>query len=376
MLRFASYAITPFIVCAILLASVSLGGTFALGPLLLLFVAVPSLDVLFGLDRHQPDDASLAMGGWYRALCRAWVPVQLGILAYALPRLTALAQSHDGGESLGLLALQVVGLGVVTGAIGINYAHELMHRSSRLDRGLAEILMASVGYTWFCVEHVLGHHRNVGTPADPATSRYGESLYRFLPRTLLGGLRSAIALERARCERRGIGALDLRHRLLRYAVTLVALQVGLLLWLGPVGWLIWACQAFVAVLLLEVVNYLEHYGLERRRAPSAAGASPAGERWERVRPAHSWNSAHAVSNRFLANLARHADHHANANRPFDQLRHFEEAPQLPTGYGAMLLLALVPPAWFAVMNPRVQAWQGRADADSVERTGGPEAAAA
>ncbi len=376
MLRFASYAFTPFVVVSTVIASLSFGGAFAFGPLMLIFAVVPGLDVLVGLDVKQPDDASLSMTRLYRAMCRVWVPLQIGLLAYALHALTASAQGLDGGEGFGLLALQVVGLGVATGAVGITYAHELMHRSNRLDRGLAEVLMASVGYTLFCIEHVLGHHRNVGTPADPATSRYGESLYSFLPRTVVGGFRSAIALERARCERRGIGALDPRHRLLRYGVGLLLLQAGILLWLGPIGWLVWAGQAVVAILLLEIVNYLEHYGLERRRAPADAASAVAGERFERVRPEHSWNSAHAVSNRFLANLARHADHHANANRSFDQLRHFEEAPQLPTGYGAMLLLAMVPPAWFAVMNPRVQAWRGRAVPESGERVGGQEAAAA
>jgi alkane 1-monooxygenase len=243
------------------------------------------------------------------------------------------------------IVLLAVGTGVLTVGGGINIAHELMHRSRPLDQALAEVLMTSVSYPWFCVEHVLGHHRNVATPADPATARPGESVYAFLPRTLVGGLRSAWALERDRVRRRKLAPFGPRDRRTRYGAWLV-LMYGTLAALGWQAVLFFAVQSLVAVLLLEVTNYLEHYGLQRAPLP--------GGRFERVQPHHSWNSAHRLTGRFLFNLPRHADHHAWASRPYWQLRHWPDAPQLPAGYTTMLIVALVPPLWRAIMDPRVE----------------------
>lgn len=342
-MRFVSYAIAAAVVPASLVMAIVVGGPWLLLPPALLFVIVPSLDHLAPIDRQNPDDAAPPHSLAWRLLVRLWVPVQLALLIWGFARVV------DSDASLWQRILLVTDLGILSGAVGITYAHELMHRSARLDRALAEVLMASVGYTWFCVEHVSGHHRRVATPDDPATSRLGETLYAFLPRTILGGLRSAWQLEGQRCARRKIGTFDLRNRRTRYALGLVALQFAVVAAFGPVGWLVWAGHAIVAILLLETINYLEHYGLQR----AVVGERDGTPVYERVQPHHSWNSGHAVSNRFLANLARHSDHHANASRPWELLRHFEDVPQLPTGYGGMVLLTVLPPLWFRVMDPRV-----------------------
>jgi alkane 1-monooxygenase len=234
-----------------------------------------------------------------------------------------------------------------------------MHRKTKLHRAGAEILMTSVSYTHFCVEHVLGHHRKVATAEDPATSRFGESFYRFYPRTLIGSLVSAWRLEGERCRKRGISAWSLRNRRTRYALVLAAVYAGVGLAFGPLGLGLFIAQGVVAFSLLEAINYIEHYGLTRRRLASG--------RFERVRPEHSWNSAHRVSNWYLFNLARHSDHHYLASREYDRLRHHGSAPQLPSGYAAMVLAALVPPLWFRIMNPRVEAWNARQGGDGGER---------
>lgn len=330
-----------FMLPAMLLLGVELGGAWTLAPLLFTFGLIPALDAALEQNReNQPDVA-----GHQRVFdlpILLWVPVSLGTTAYVLWR-------GVQGDLSGLeLAAVIASLGVVNGAGGINIAHELMHRKPRLHRACAEALMTLVSYPHFCVEHVLGHHRKVATPEDAASSRLGESFYRFYPRTVITSLTSAWALEGERCRKRGIAPLSLRNRRLRYPLVLAAVYLGVLLGLGPLALGLFVAQGVLAFSLLEGINYIEHYGLTRRRLASG--------NYERVRPEHSWNSAHRVSNYYLFNLARHSDHHYLASREYDRLRHHEGAPQLPTGYAGMVMLALVPPLWFRVMNPRVEAW--------------------
>lgn len=309
----------------------TLRGPAVLLPVGVMFGLIPALDALFGVNRAERSGAPDPVLRW---LPIAFVPVHLATLAYGLHVVVT-------GD---LLLLERAGLVVALGlgtAIAINVAHELMHRPGRPERGLAALVMATATYTHFCVEHVHGHHRNLGTHRDPATARRGESLYQFLPRTLAGGLRSAWTIETARV---GVGW---SNRLVRYGVAQLVLFIGIGATLGVPGLLAFLGQSAVAVLMLETINYVEHYGLVRTIAPTGTP--------ERVQPRHSWNSGHAVSNWMLLNLARHSDHHANAGRAFPDLRTIDDAPQLPAGYSAMMLLATVPPVWFRVMEPRVEA---------------------
>ncbi|NVB43037.1 alkane 1-monooxygenase [Pseudenhygromyxa sp. WMMC2535] len=331
-----------FMLPLMLVLGVEQGGGWSFAPLIFIFVAVPLLDA--GLARDT-NNQSEALGHQLRfdAPILLWIPVQLGTIAFVLAR-----ASSGALTGLGLVGA-VISLGVLTGGGGINIAHELMHRKQRLHRAGAEVLMCSVSYTHFCVEHILGHHRKVATSEDPATSRLGESFYAFYPRTVMGGLISAWHLEGARCAARGVRGLG--DRRLRYTLELAALYLGVGLAFGGRGLAVFVAQGVIGFSLLEVINYIEHYGLERAQLESG--------RPERVRPEHSWNSAHRVSNWFLFNLARHSDHHYLASREYDRLRHHEGAPQLPWGYAGMVLIALVPPLWFRVMNPRVRAWRAR-----------------
>ena len=334
-----------FMLPVMLTLGVERGGVWTITPLLFSFGLIPLLDATLAQRRENPDESE-GHQRWFDVPLLLWVPIQLATTAYVLWRCT-----H--GAALGELELVavVVSLGIINGAGGINIAHELMHRKHPLFRALAEILMTSVSYTHFCVEHVLGHHRNVATPDDPASSRLGESLYRFYGRTVLGSLRSAWSLERERCRTRNIPTWSLRNRGLRYPLVLALVYLAVALLIGPLALALFVAQGVVAFSLLEAINYIEHYGLERRRLASG--------KHERVRPEHSWNSAHRVSNYYLFNLARHSDHHYLASREYDRLRHHDDAPQLPAGYAGMVLLALLPPLWFRVMNPRVEAWNGR-----------------
>lgn len=343
MLRSSPLAAVPFLfgfpIAPILMLSVTEGGWWTFAPVLVVFVGVPILDTLGGVADEARVSPDLDRNAWCKVVTWAWVPVQIGTLAWVLA--TARSGSLDMLEWIGM----TMSMGVMAGAIGITFAHELVHRRQPLERALGEILLASVSYTHFAIEHVHGHHRHVATPHDPATARLGESFYRFLPRTVIGSLTSAWRLEAERLARRGRDAFSASNRMLRYGATQMALYPLIWFLFGTTGVAVFAGQAFVAFSVLEVINYIEHYGLKRKQIGP-------GE-YERVAPCHSWDSPYRLSNWMLLNLARHADHHCAAAKRYQSLELPAEAPQLPAGYGAMFLLALVPPLWFRVMDPRV-----------------------
>ena len=307
---------------------------------------LPLADVVIGKDRSNPsrvEEARLLRNPQALRLSRlglyAYVPVHVALIAWG-----AWVFAHGqlpAGQSFGLL----LSVGLVTGGQGITIAHELGHSRSGMDRLLARLLLVFVGYGHFYIEHNRGHHARVATPDDPATSRLGESLYRFLPRAIIGSLASAWRLEAERLRRRRQDVINVRNQMLWLtgAPLLVAFAISTVL--GAPGLLFFAGQCVVAFTLLEAVNYVEHYGLLRGRT---SGGTP-----ERVSFRHSWNASERLSNMLLFNLQRHADHHANPTRPYSTLRHREESPQLPTGYPGMLLLALVPRLWFHVMDSKV-----------------------
>lgn len=312
----------------------------------LVFVVLPLLDLFAGRNRlaTTPQEAARLPRDWrFDVWLWLWVPVELVAVAGTVWQLS---QVEVSASRVALLALST---GLLTG-VGINVAHELMHRRGRFERALAEILMTTALYTHFCVEHVLGHHKHVSTHGDPASSRLGESLYAFFPRTLAGGLRSAWRLETARVQRVGV-AWTLKDRRLRYALEQLAVVVVVAGVAGAVGVVFFVAQALVAMLLLETINYIEHYGLVRREVRPGV--------YERCLPAHSWNASERVTNWLLFHLQRHADHHHVASRPYFALRHIDDSPQLPTGYAGMIILATIPPLWRRVMDKRVEAWRAR-----------------
>jgi alkane 1-monooxygenase len=305
------------------------------------------LDALLGLNQTNADPATPEDDlFWYRLITIIWVPVQLLILLGMLWYVPQ-ASNLNWAEKLMLFA----GQGIMSGTIGIVYAHELMHQSNRAERWLADLLLASVLYSHFRSEHLRVHHLYVGTPRDPVTARYGEGFHRYFLRVLRQCPLSAWKAEAAMLRRRGLGAFSRLNPFWRYAV----LQGGMLalaLALGGVQGLgLFIFQAVVAIWQLELVNYVEHYGLTRRHLGEG--------RYEHVLPRHSWNATHKASNWLLINLQRHSDHHFKPDRRFPLLQTHPEvdAPQLPYGYPVMTTMALIPSLWRRVMNPRVKAWR-------------------
>ncbi len=318
-----------------------------------MYIVVPLLDWLLGADTSNPPESAVAdLEGqfYYRALLVAFVPLQFGLTIHGA--WIAATQPHGPLGALGWLGL-VLTVGGVNG-IAINTAHELGHKLPAWERWLARITLAPVAYGHFYIEHNRGHHRRVATPPDPASARLGESYWAFLPRTMVGGLCSAWALEQERLNRRGLRPGSWQR--IGRNECLQAWSMTLLLYASLCAWLGWQVlpfllvQAFYGASLLEVVNYIEHYGLLR---PTGENGMPV-----RCAPEHSWNSSHRVSNLFLYHLQRHSDHHAHPSRRYQALRHFDSSPQLPSGYAGMLLLAYFPPLWYRVMDPRVLAHYG------------------
>jgi alkane 1-monooxygenase len=317
-----------------------IGAFWFIGPVLV-FVIFPILDFAIGLDSTNPPDSVLKFleqDRYYRWCTYVFIPIQYGGLIFAC----WMWGSGDLNlvESLGL----ALTMGVV-GGIAINTAHELGHKRASSEKWLSRVALAQTGYGHFFIEHNRGHHVKVATPEDPASSRLGESFWAFLPRTVVGSLRSAWGIEVARLDR-----LEERHFsrhndvLTAWAMTVV-LFGALALAFGPVVLPFLVFQAVIGFSLLEVVNYLEHYGLLRQKREDG--------RYERCLPEHSWNSNNVASNVLLYHLQRPSDHHANPTRRYQALRHVNEAPQLPTGYAGMIVLAWFPPLWRRVMDPRL-----------------------
>jgi alkane 1-monooxygenase len=261
-----------------------------------------------------------------------------------------------------LSTFQIVGLilsqGVYAGTI-INVAHELGHRTSKFAQFHSKAALISVAYIHFIVEHNRGHHIHVATPLDPATSKKNQSLYAFWIQSIIGSFKSAWKIERKLSERYGYDFYSIKNQIINgHLATLVvyfiltaigSILIGKFAFLVLVGLIV---QAILAILLLEAVNYVEHYGIVRREVSSG--------KYEKVNPLHSWNANHFYSNLLLFNLQRHSDHHAYASRPYQVLRHFDESPQLPFGYPLMILMATVPPLFISIMNRKLEAWRKNA----------------
>lgn len=311
------------------------------------WVGFTLFDALAGLNKANADpDTPDAQLFWYRLITLIWFPLQLA-LVYGLIFYATRATHLSGLEKIGLF----FGVGVITGTIGINYSHELMHQKGVGERWLGDLLLAMVLYGHFRSEHLRVHHTHVGTPRDTVTARYNEGFHRFFPRVLWQSARSAWRAEKAMLARRDRGPWHRSNPFWRYwalqtGFALLALRVG-----GTEGLGLFALQAFVAVWQLELVNYIEHYGLTRKHLGNG--------KYDLVQPRHSWNAAHRATNWLLVNLQRHSDHHFKPDRRFPLLQNYgtETAPQLPYGYPLMTAAAMVPPIWRRVMNPRVRAWR-------------------
>jgi alkane 1-monooxygenase len=314
-----------------------------LAPLVFIYGVSTLFDSLFGVDSSNPPEElvpQLEEDPYYRWLTYLTVPVHYGVLLAIAAFVGTQPVSLPSMLALAITAGIYSGLGLVT-------AHELGHKKSRLERNLAKIVQAVPAYGHFCLEHNRGHHRDVATPEDPASSRMGESIYQFVRREIPGAFRRAWKIEQERLERNGKSVWSTDNEILQsYAISAV-LQIGLV---ASFGWIMvpfLAVHNFYAWWQLTSANYIEHYGLLREKEASG--------RYERCQPHHSWNANHVFSNLLLFHLERHSDHHAHPVRRYQSLRDFPDLPSLPTGYFGMFVAAYIPPLWYRIMDDRLMA---------------------
>lgn len=335
------YPLQPFL--GIWLHASSGNEAWLLLPLLLAYVINPLLDWVLGEDTNNPPEEvvlQLDRDRFYRLLTYIVVPLHF----------VALIGSAWWAGTQPLSIWAFVGLAAVAGitsGLGINTGHELGHKKSKFERTLAKIVLAVPVYGHFWIEHNRGHHRDVSTPEDPASSRMGESIYRFAGREIPGAFRRAWAIEKDRLQRRDKSVWDANNQILQSMSLALLLQLSLLIAFG------WKMIPFLAIhnglawWQLTSANYVEHYGLLRLKDENG--------RYERCQPHHSWNSNHVFSNLVLFHLERHSDHHAHPLRRYQSLRHFDNLPTLPSGYFGAYLMAWVPWLWYRVMDPKLLA---------------------
>lgn len=331
-----------FIVPVLFILGIRAGGLMTFGAVIFAFGVIPLLELLFKPQPKNVEQAELEIrknDRLYDAMLYAVVPaVYISVMAY----LFALReQSWQPYEIAGL----TLSLSMVLGGLGINVAHELGHRNSTFEKTLGKLLLLPSGYMHFFIEHNYGHHKNVSTYEDPASSRRNESLYHFWIRSTVYSYVSAWKIQLKQLERSNTPFWNTKNEMLIF-------QIAQVVWWGAIavifGWkitLIYTAAAIGGFLLLETVNYIEHYGLARKKLSEL--------RYERVQPVHSWNSDHVVGRLMLFELSRHSDHHYQPAKKYQLLEHHAESPQMPTGYPGMMLLSSVPPLWFAVMNKRL-----------------------
>jgi len=315
----------PFVPLAAVPIGYHLGVVWCLP--LALIAAFTALDAALGAESETRASAHAPLA--HRLVPWLYIPLQLAALFWGA---AVAGEANRNGDLLGL----AIALGLLTGIFGMLAAHEMIHSPRRLERLLGLAMLAAVGYAHFAISHRLGHHRRAGTLEDPATARRGESAYRFLLRSIAGQIREARAIERRRA--RG-------NRLLRYAAVSLAIYAVLAVAFGIPALLFQLTASAVAIVVLELFSYVAHYGLLRTRRADGT-LEPFG-------PCHAWNVPRRFNNWAQLNDGWHSDHHARPATPYEQLRPIGGAPELPAGYAGSILLALVPPLWRRVMDPRI-----------------------
>jgi alkane 1-monooxygenase len=334
----------PFSVFALAALSFTRTGFFTWLPLAYAFGLIPLVELFLKPDPANMDATEEELkrnDPLYDMLLYAVVPLQFLCLWLFLTSI------DDIGLTRWDLAGRVMTMGLLCGVFGINVAHELGHRVKPFERFLAKCLLLTSLYMHFYIEHNKGHHRNVATPKDPSTARLSQSLYAFWAQSVPGTFLSAWRISTDEAAKKGVWMPKLFNEMAFFQVIQAAAVASVYAIFGWKATVCFVAAALMGGLLLESVNYIEHYGLTRK---------PSGDKgFERVKPEHSWNSDHVLGRLLLFELSRHSDHHYLASRKYQILRHFDEAPQMPTGYPGMILLALVPPAWFHVMHRELRA---------------------
>ncbi len=337
---------SAFLSVAAILVSMLAGGIWTFFGLFYAFFLIPFLELFMqGTTENytKVEEEVIKKDAKYDLLLWAILPIQYAMMAVFFYKLSH--EDFSWWETAGLISA----FGISCGVFGINVAHELGHRITRHEQFMSKMLLLTSLYLHFFIEHNRGHHKNVSTDEDPASSRLNESVYAFWFRSVKDGWISAWKIENDRLVKLNLPWYSIKNEMLFYQLIQAVFLLAILI---VFGWKIALCfiaSATIGFLLLETVNYIEHYGLRRKMIDGAY--------YEKVLPIHSWNSNHPIGRLLLFELTRHSDHHYMASRKYQVLRHFDESPQMPTGYPGMMVLSLMPPLWFAVMNKQVEKYK-------------------
>jgi len=334
-----------FITPVVIFISIYKGGTYAYAALVYVFLLIPFIELFFkGNTRNLTEvtEPLIKKQKFYDILLYSFVPIHYGLFVFYLIKLQDLGLSLP--EKFGISTA----FGISCGVIGINVAHELGHRGRKFERFLSKTLLLSTQYMHFYIEHNRGHHNNVATPSDPASARYGEPVYFFYFRSIYFGWLSAWKLEHEKLLRKKQSFFSFKNEMLVFQLLQILLIIVILMLFNVQTLLFYLISALIGILLLETVNYIEHYGLQRIIVNN---------QYESTLPVHSWNSNHPLGRILLFELTRHSDHHYISNRKYQLLRHFNNSPQLPTGYPGMMLLSFLPPIWFYVMHKHIKTYK-------------------
>ncbi|WP_371373393.1 alkane 1-monooxygenase [Thalassotalea aquiviva] len=318
--------------------------------LLIWYGLFPLIDLFLGEDTTNPPESiipQLEANPYYRWIALLHVPIVLMVFVFL-----GWFVSHHELSTMGYIASAL--LSGYIGGHGLNIGHELGHKRHPLDQWMAKIILAPAAYGHFFIEHNRGHHKHVATPEDPASAKMGESIYQFALRELPGGFIRAYGVEKERFKAKSLSPWTIKNEFLQTILMTLSVYLAMALWLGVEVIPYLFIAAFWSMWQLTSANYVEHYGLKRKKLSSG--------RYEKTQPHHSWNSNHIFSNLALFNLQRHSDHHAHATRSYQSLRHFQNLPTLPNGYFGMFVIAYIPCLWFKVMDKRlVEVTQGNLD---------------
>jgi alkane 1-monooxygenase len=312
------------------------------GILIFAFIILPISELFFKADKFnipKEDESENLNSKFYDWMLYIMVPIQYFIFGLFLYRISN--PNLETFEKIGIISA----FGISCGILGINLAHELGHRLTKADQNLSKLLLLSSQYLHFFIEHNRGHHKHVSTDEDSASAKLGENIYSFYFRTIIGSYISAWKIENESLRRKNIPVISWNNQMIRFQMYQLIILIGIILIFGFQVWLYYMCSAFIGIVLLETVNYIQHYGLRRTKID---------DEYERVSPIHSWNSDYPLGRIFLFELSRHSDHHHVATRKYQILRTIDSSPQMPTGYPGMMLVALIPPIWFKMMHNRIE----------------------
>ncbi len=344
-----------FILPIAIILNIHLGGLYNLIIPVFVFIILPIADWLIGIDSSnfsKEIEQLEAENNFYKYLLYIWVVVQSVSLIWICIFISS--ENLTTIEWIGITLSTMI----MNGGIGITVAHELGHKKSSFERILSKLLLIEVFYGHFYIEHNRGHHVHVATRFDPASSRMNQSYYKFWMQTIFGSIKSALQLEKNRLNLKNKSQFTWSNECIRLWLFSFLFFISIFfissLYQSQWAWdilLFLVVQSVLSFSLLEAVNYIEHYGIEREEISK--------DKFEKVNPNHSWNANHILSNFFLFQLQRHSDHHLTASKRYQVLKQYEESPQLPNGYPAMILLSLFPSLWFNYMNRKLENWKNK-----------------